>query len=235
MDNKLVECFKLHKEYGNVVALDSVDLTLESGKIIGLAGPNSAGKTTLIKILQGLVQPDSGAVSVCGMTPCPRTKAMVSYMADRASFQDWMKVQDSIDLYTDFFADFDTDKAKDICSTLRLNPNDRIKTLSKGTKEKLQLMLVMSRRAKLYLMDEPLAGVDPAAREFIMQTILSDYHEDGTILISTHLITDVEKMLDETVFMNQGRIILHRSVDEIRETEGKSVDELFRDMFRYQI
>ncbi|MCF0151435.1 MAG: ABC transporter ATP-binding protein [Firmicutes bacterium] len=232
--NPIVTCTQLTKRFGSTVALDGLDLKLQRGKIIGLAGPNSAGKTTLIKTLEGLLQPTGGTVLVDGQKPGPYTKSVTSYMADRPSFADWMKVQDLMDIYSDFFADFDPVKAQEICNALKLERGSLIKTLSKGTKEKLQLMLVMSRKAQLYLLDEPLAGVDPAAREYIMKTIVAGYNEAGTVLISTHLITDVEKLLDQVVFLNRGRVILHRDTDEIRETEGRSVDELFRDMFRFE-
>lgn len=231
--NEIVTCRQLTKRYGKKLALDHMDLNLPNGKIIGLAGPNSAGKTTLIKTLAGLLQPTEGLALVDGELPGIYTKSITSYMWDKPAFNEQLRIHDLQDMYTDFFQDFDSAKAMDICRTLKLDPSSKIKTLSKGTKEKLQLMLVMSRRAKLYLLDEPLAGVDPAARDFIMKTIVSDYNEAGTVLISTHLITDVERLLDQVVFVNEGRVILHRDADEIRETEGKSVDELFRDMFRF--
>ena len=233
MTNEIVKCTALTRSFGRLKALDGLDLSLQRGRIVGLAAPNGAGKTTLIKILCGLLQPTSGEALIDGQRPGVETKAITAYMPDRPSFPEWMKVQDGIDLYADFYEDFDLNKANEICRTLQLDGNARIKTLSKGTKEKLQLMLVMSRRAQLYLLDEPIAGVDPAARDFILQTIVSGYNEKGTVLISTHLITDVEKLLDEVVFLREGQLVLHRSADEIRETEGKSIDELFREMFRF--
>ena len=235
MTNELVTCRALSRSFGSLKALDSLDLTLERGRIVGLAAPNGAGKTTLIKILAGLLQPTSGSALIDGHSPGVYTKSITAYMPDRPGFPEWMKVQDSIDLYTDFYKDFDLSKANEICRTLQIDPNARIKTLSKGTKEKLQLMLVMSRSAQLYLLDEPIAGVDPAARDFILQTIVAGYNESGTVLISTHLITDVEKLLDEVIFLRDGKLLLHRAADDIRETEGKSIDELFRDLFRFQI
>ncbi len=235
MTNELVTCSALSRSFGSLKALDSLDLTLERGRIVGLAAPNGAGKTTLIKILAGLLQPTSGSALIDGHSPGVYTKSITAYMPDRPGFPEWMKVQDSIDLYTDFYKDFDLSKANEICRTLQIDPNARIKTLSKGTKEKLQLMLVMSRSAQLYLLDEPIAGVDPAARDFILQTIVAGYNESGTVLISTHLITDVEKLLDEVIFLRDGKLLLHRAADDIRETEGKSIDELFRDLFRFQI
>ena len=216
-------------------ALDGVDLSLPSGRIVGLLGPNGSGKTTLIKILNGLLQPTSGEVRIAGNAPGVETKKIVSYLPDRGYFPDWMRVGDMIELFADFYADFDRAKADEMCRVLGLDKKLTIRTLSKGTREKMQLMLVMSRAAKLYLLDEPIAGVDPAAREFIMRTILTNYSEDGTVLISTHLILDVEQVLDEAVFLRQGQVVLHESVDSIRERTGGSVDALFRDMFRAQL
>lgn len=233
--NELVRCTNLCRYFENVRALDGVDLSLSSGKIVGLLGPNGSGKTTLIKILNGLLQPTSGEARVAGNVPGIETKKIVSYLPDRGYFPDWMRVGDMIDLFSDFYADFDRAKADDMCRVLGLDKKLPIKTLSKGTREKMQLMLVMSRAAKLYLLDEPIAGVDPAAREFILRTILTNYSEDGTVLISTHLILDVEQVLDECVFLRQGQVVLHESVDSIRERTGGSVDQLFRDMFRAQI
>ena len=232
MATELVKCMNLTRYFGPVKALDGVDLTLESGKIVGLLGPNGSGKTTLIKILNGLLQPTGGTVLVNGNQPGPLTKELISYLPDRGYFPDWMKVGDMIDLFGDFYDDFDRVKAEDMCRALPLDLGLPIKTLSKGTKEKMQLMLVMSRNAQLYLLDEPIAGVDPAARDFIMQTILTNYNETGSVLISTHLISDVEQVLDEAVFLQQGRVVLQESVDSIRERTGKSVDDLFREMFR---
>ena len=233
--NELARCTNLCRNFENVRALDGVDLSLSSGRIVGLLGPNGSGKTTLIKILNGLLQPSSGEARVAGNIPGVETKQIVSYLPDRGYFPEWMRVGDMIDLFADFYADFDRAKADEMCRVLSLDEKLRIKTLSKGTREKMQLMLVMSRAAKLYLLDEPIAGVDPAAREFILRTILTNYSEDGTVLISTHLILDVEQVLDEAVFLRQGQVVLHESVDSIRERTGGSVDQLFRDMFRAQI
>ena len=234
MNNALVQCTGLSKVYGPVRALDNVELSLYSGKIVGLLGPNGSGKTTLIKLLNGLLQPTAGSVTIDGMAPGPGTKTLISYLPDRDYFADWMKISDMMDIFSDFYGDFDREKALDMCRVLGLKPSSRIKNLSKGTREKMQLMLVMSRRAKLYLLDEPIAGVDPAARDFILRTILTNYNEEGTVLISTHLISDVEQVLDEAVFLQNGRVILHKSVDDIREEHHKSVDALFREMFRAQ-
>lgn len=232
--NELVRCTALCRNFETVRALDGVNLSLPSGRIVGLLGPNGSGKTTLIKILNGLLQPTSGEVRIAGSAPGVETKKLVSYLPDRGYFPDWMRVGDMIELFADFYADFDRAKADEMCRVLGLDQKLAIKTLSKGTREKMQLMLVMSRAAKLYLLDEPIAGVDPAAREFILRTILTNYSEDGTVLISTHLILDVEQVLDEAVFLRQGQVVLHESVDSIRERTGGSVDQLFRDMFRTQ-
>ena len=232
--NELVRCTNLSRSFGEVRALDNVNLSLPGGRIVGLLGPNGSGKTTLIKILNGLLQPSAGEVRIAGNAPGVETKKIVSYLPDRGYFPEWMRVGDMIELFADFYADFDRVKAAEMCRVLGLDEKLPIKTLSKGTREKMQLMLVMSRAAKLYLLDEPIAGVDPAAREFIMRTILTNYSEDGTVLISTHLILDVEQVLDEAVFLRQGELVLHESVDSIRERTGGSVDQLFRDMFRAQ-
>ena len=233
--NELVRCTNLSRSFGEVRALDNVNLSLPGGRIVGLLGPNGSGKTTLIKILNGLLQPSAGEVRIAGNAPGVETKKIVSYLPDRGYFPEWMRVGDMIELFADFYADFDRVKAAEMCRVLGLDEKLPIKTLSKGTREKMQLMLVMSRAAKLYLLDEPIAGVDPAAREFIMRTILTNYSEDGTVLISTHLILDVEQVLDEAVFLQQGRVVLHEAVDSIRERTGESVDALFREMFRAQL
>ena len=234
MATELVSCRGLCRYFGEIKALDNVDLTLEPGKIVGLLGPNGSGKTTLIKILNGLLQPTAGTVEILGAAPGPDSKAQISFLPDRGYFPEWMCVRDMIDLFSDFYADFDRAKATEMCRALGLEQGQKIKTLSKGTREKMQLMLVMSRKAKLYLLDEPIAGVDPAAREFIMHTILTNYNEEGTVLISTHLLTDVEQVLDEAVFLQNGKVVLHEGVDSIRERTGQSVDALFREMFRAQ-
>ena len=232
MEESLIYCQALTKDFSGLKALDCVDLNIGRGKIVGLLGPNGSGKTTFIKILNGLLCPSSGVVKVDGAAPGVYTKQIISYLPDRMYFADWMKVSDMIDLFADFYSDFDRVKAEDMCRALGVQQNTRIKTLSKGTKEKVQLMLVMSRMAQLYLLDEPIAGVDPAARDFILNTILTNYNEKGTVLISTHLISDIEKVLDEVIFLQNGHIVRHSTVDEIRESEGKSVDALFREIFK---
>ena len=232
MDEMLIRLHGLTKIYGSQRALDGVDLELGRGKIVGLLGPNGSGKTTMIKLLCGLLRPTAGEVLIAGALPGPYTKSIISYLPDRMYFADWMKTSDLVDFFTDFYADFDRKKAAEMFSALNIRPGDRIKTMSKGTKEKVQLVLVMSRRAQLYLLDEPIAGVDPAARDFILSTILTNYNESGTVLISTHLIADVERVLDEAVFLQNGHVVRHDTVDHIRELEGKSVDQLFREIFR---
>lgn len=231
-DELLVTCTALTKRYGSKAALSGVNLQLKRGRIVGLLGPNGSGKTTLIKLLCGLIQPTEGDIAIGGMPVGPATKAMVSYLPDRMYFADWMKASDLLDLFNDFYADFDRNKAAAMCQSLGVVPSQRIKTMSKGTKEKVQLVLVMARKASLYLLDEPIAGVDPAARDYILNTILTNYNEEGSVVISTHLISDIEKVLDEAVFLKEGQVVLHDSVDAIREREGKSVDALFREVFR---
>lgn len=226
-------CSGLTKRFGRKEALKDVSIRLESGKIIGLLGPNGSGKTTLIKLINGLLQPDSGTVLIGGHEPGVSSKSMISYLPDRMYFADWMRVKDMVKLFDDFYQDFRKETAIGMLNQLGIRLDDRMKTLSKGTKEKVQLVLVMSRQAKLYILDEPIGGVDPAARDFILQTILSNYSEDASVLISTHLISDVEKVLDEVIFLKEGCMVRQDSVDHIRETEGKSVDQLFRTIFAY--
>ena len=230
----LIRCCGLVKSFGAKRALDGVELEIGRGRIVGLLGPNGSGKTTLIKLLCGLLQPSAGFLMIDGREPGVHTKGITSYLPDRMYFADWMCSRDLVDLFADFYSDFDRKKATEMCSTLGIGPRDRIKSMSKGTKEKLQLALVMSRAAQLYLLDEPIAGVDPAARDFILSTILTNYNENGTVLISTHLISDVERTLDEAVFLKSGHVVRHEAVDELREREGKSVDALFREIFRAQ-
>lgn len=232
MSDILIQCRDVRKSYGKKEALRGLNLQLESGKIVGLLGPNGSGKTTLLKILNGLLRPEQGTVLVDGEAPGTYTKSVISYLPDKPYFAGWMKVDDLFDLFEDFYKDFDRARAEKMCQVLQIDTGLRMKTLSKGTKEKVQLILVMSRRAKLYLLDEPIAGVDPAARDFILTTILNNYNPDGTVLISTHLISDVERVLDEVVFIQDGQVVRQELVDDIREKEGKSVDELFREVFR---
>ena len=230
--SSLLNISNLTKRYGSFTALSNVNLNLESGHIIGLLGPNGSGKTTLIKLICGLLQPTSGSISVGGFPVGKESKSLISYLPDQTYLNKWMNVNEIIEYFGDFYKDFDKSRAYDMLAKLNINPNDKLKTMSKGTKEKVQLILVMSRRAKLYVLDEPIAGVDPAARDYILNTIISNYTSDASILISTHLISDVEKVLDEVIFLKQGQITLHSSVDDIRVKEGKSVDSLFREVFR---
>lgn len=232
MENALIKCESLFKAYGANHALNGINLEVGSGRIVGLLGPNGSGKTTLIKILCGLLKETSGLVAVDGTYPGAYTKSIISYLPDKMYFADWMRASDMLDLFQDFYADFDRKKAEAMCVALGIQMNQRIKAMSKGTKEKMQLVLVMSRKTKVYLLDEPIAGVDPAARDFILNTILTNYNEDGTVVISTHLITDIEQVLDEVIFLQNGTIVRHDTVDNIREREGKSVDAVFRDVFR---
>ncbi len=234
MSEMLIESWGLCKSYGRKAALSGVDLSVGRGRIVGLLGPNGSGKTTLIKLLCGLLQPTAGRLAVAGQEIGPETKALISYLPDRMYFAGWMRAVDLLDLFRDFYPDFDYEKAVAMCHSLGVEPGHRLKTMSKGTKEKVQLALVMARKAQLYLLDEPIAGVDPAARDFILHTILTNYNEEGTVLISTHLIADIEKVLDEAIFLKEGKVMLHETVDNIREREGKSVDALFRDIFRAQ-
>ena len=230
-NNPLVVCSGLTKTYGSFTALDHLDLTLERGRFIGLLGPNGSGKTTTIKLLNGLLQPTAGTVTIDGMQPGRGTHSIVSYLPDRACLDENMKVADIIDFFSDFYRDFDRVKATEMLNTLNLPSLSRLKALSKGNREKVQLILTMSRRAQLYILDEPIAGVDPAARDYILNTILANYSEDASVLLSTHLIADIERVLDEVVFIKEGSMVLHEGVDTIREEHGKSVDMLFREVF----
>ena len=230
--NPILECKDLTKRYGNKTALDQISFSLMPGKIIGLLGPNGSGKTTLIKLLNGLLVPTEGHIFIDGLTPGVETKKFVSYLPERTYLNSWMRVCDIIDYFQDFYEDFDKARAYDMLKRLNINPSDRLRTMSKGTKEKVQLILVMSRRARLYCLDEPIAGVDPAARDYILSTIIQNYDETATIIISTHLISDVENILDDVVFIQNGHIRMVDSVENIRFNQGKSVDALFREVFK---
>ncbi|SCH70750.1 ABC-type transporter ATP-binding protein EcsA [uncultured Clostridium sp.] len=230
--NELLTCTGLIKQYGSKTALDNLNLTLPRGRIIGLLGPNGSGKTTLIKLINGLLSPSAGHIYINGVEPSPETKKVVSYLPERTYFNSWMKVRDILDFFCDFYTDFRRNRAEDMLQRLDIDPTARLSTMSKGTKEKVQLIMVMSRDADLYCLDEPIGGVDPAARDYILQTIISNYSENASVLISTHLISDIENVLDDVIFIQNGHIRLHTSVDAIREQEGKSVDALFREVFR---
>lgn len=227
-----IVCEKLCKSYAGAQALRDVDLHLPAGRIVGLLGPNGSGKTTLIKILAGLLCPTSGQATICGEPIGVSTKARVSYLPDKMYYAGWMRASDLMELFSDFYADFRRDRAEAMCRALGIDLSAKVKSMSKGTKEKLQLILVMCRQASVYLLDEPIAGVDPAAREFILQTILTNYSPESTVLISTHLIADVEPVLDEAVFLKDGSVVIYDAVDNIRTREGKSLDAVFRDVFR---
>ena len=233
MDNVL-QVVGLTKYYGKVVspALNNLFLELPKGKIVGLLGPNGSGKTTLLKLIAGLLTTNAGEIRVCGTPVGPETKMLVSYLPDRTYLSNNQKISQQLDFFQDFYSDFDRQRAETMLANLGIDPNVKFGTLSKGNREKVQLVLVMSRRAKLYLLDEPIGGVDPAARDYILQTIVSNYDPEATVIISTHLIADVEPVLDEFVFIHQGRLVQSGSVDAAREATGKSLDELFREVFR---
>lgn len=231
--SELLKCTGLTKKYGDVVALDNINLTLESGKIIGLLGPNGSGKTTLIKLINGLLTPDSGELTINGNHPGVETKKEVAYLPDNIYLNKWMTVKQIVNFFSDFYDDFRPELAYEMLEKLGIAPTHKLKTLSKGNKEKVCLILTMSRGAKLYVLDEPIAGVDPAARDYVISTIINNYNPDATVLISTHLISDIEQVLDEAIFIQNGQITLHKTVESIREENGKSVDELFREVFRW--
>ncbi|MDY2699600.1 MAG: ABC transporter ATP-binding protein [Lachnospiraceae bacterium] len=229
---ELVEIRNLTKIYEKKkVALDHLNLTIGRGKIIGLLGPNGSGKTTMIKLLNGLLVASEGEVLINGKAPGPESKSIVSYLPERTYFQNSMKVKELIAYFSDFYQDFRPERAKQMLAGLNISEDARLKTLSKGTREKVQLIMVMSRNAQLYILDEPIAGVDPAARDYILKTIITNYNENATVIISTHLISDIERVLDEVIFIRDGRLILQETVEEIREKKGKSVDAYFREVF----
>ncbi len=230
--SNLLECRNLSKYFGPTKALNDVSLSIGRGRIVGLLGPNASGKSTLIKICNGLLTPSSGEIRIAGFSPGIESKKIVSYLPERNYLNDWMKVSDIIAFFSDFYSDFSREKAYDMLNKLNIHAEHRLKTMSKGTKEKVQLILVMSRSAQLYLLDEPIGGVDPAARDYILDTIIRNYNEDATVILSTHLISDIEKVLDDIIFIKEGQIVLQKTVDEIREETGKSVDSLFREVFK---
>ena len=228
----IMECRDLTKRFGCRTAVDHVNLSIAGGHIIGLLGPNGSGKTTLIKMMNGLLTPTEGSILLHGQPVGIESKRHISYLPDHTYLNMNQRVSDVISFFKDFYTDFDPARACDMLEKLQISPQDRLKTMSKGTKEKVQLILVMSRAAKLYLLDEPIGGVDPAARDYILETIIGNYCEDAAVMISTHLISDVEKVLDDVIFIASGRIALTSSVDDIREEQGKSVDTLFREVFK---
>ncbi|MDF2840865.1 MAG: ABC-type multidrug transport system, ATPase component [Clostridia bacterium] len=230
--SSILTCNNLSKSFGNKQALKNINLNIERGRIIGLLGPNGSGKSTFIKLCNDLLKPTSGELQIMGNIPGVETKKVVSYLPEQTYLNDWMKVSEMVQMFQDFYQDFNREKAYDMLKRLNISPTERLKTLSKGTKEKVQLILVMSREAQLYLLDEPIGGVDPAARDYILDTILGNYQENATIIISTHLISDIEKILDDIIFLKDGQVVLTKSVDEIRDENGKSVDSLFREVFK---
>ena len=231
--SEMVKIETLVKKYGGKTALNGLSLSLESGRIVGLLGPNGSGKTTLIKILNGLLVPDHGTVLINGNKPGIETKKEVAYLPDNSYLNSYMTVTQIVDFFCDFYEDFRPELAYDMFKRLGIEPKTKLKSLSKGNKEKVCLILTMSRKAKLYVLDEPIAGVDPAARDYVIQTIINNYNPEATVLISTHLIADIEQILDEVVFIKDGKIVLHKTLDEIRDESGKSVDDLFREVFRW--
>lgn len=228
----ILECENLTKKYGSFTALNNLNLKIDSGKIVGLLGPNGSGKSTLIKLASGLLSPTEGKILIDGKEIGVETKSMVSYLPERTYLSSGMKVTDAIKFFKDFYLDFHEERAEEMIKNLHIDPNKTLGTMSKGTREKVQLILVMSRAAKLYLLDEPIGGVDPAARDYILDTIINNYESEATIILSTHLISDIERILDEVIFIKNGDFILQSNVDDIRENEGKGVDALFREVFR---
>nr|WP_325211564.1 ABC transporter ATP-binding protein [uncultured Oscillibacter sp.] len=228
----VLECKGLTKRFGRTTALDEVSLTIEPGRIVGLLGPNGSGKTTLIKLANGLLTPDGGYIAVCGGAPGRESHSLVSYLPERTAIPTWMTARQLLDFYGDFYRDFRREAAEEMLEHLGIQPAQAVKQMSKGTREKVQLIMVMSRAAKLYLLDEPIGGVDPATRDYILSTIIGNYNPEAAVVISTHLIADVEKVLDEVIFISQGRVALQSTVDDIREEKGMSVDALFREVFK---
>lgn len=229
--SELVKIEGLTKVYTNKRALNSINLVIPEGKIVGLLGPNGSGKSTMIKLINGLLEPTSGSIMIKGNKPGIETKKIVSYLPERTYLNDWMNVQEILDFFADFYIDFNMNRAIEMLANLKISLSQKLKTMSKGTKEKVQLILVMAREADLYILDEPIGGVDPAARDYIIKTIINNYSEKSSIIIATHLIQEIESICDEVVFLSQGNIILQGNVDEIREEKGKSIDALFREVF----
>lgn len=228
----LVEFKNLSKNYGTKQALVDVNITFEKGKIYGLLGPNGSGKTTMIKIINDLLQPSGGEILVNGKEPGIESKKIISYLPERTYLNMNMKVSELIQFFKDFYDDFDEEKATKLLEKLKINKTDKLKNMSKGTKEKVQLIMVMSRKAELYILDEPIGGVDPASRDYILDTILTNFNEGASIIICTHLIADIEKILDQVIFINQGKIVLNEDADTIRNKRQTTIDKLFREEFK---
>lgn len=228
----VLECKDLTKKYITKTALKEINISVPKGAIVGLLGPNGSGKTTLLKLAAGLLKPTSGEISVCGLKPGAESKLIAAYQPDRVYLNDWMTVKDLVQMMADFYPNFNKDKAFDMLKSLKIEAGDKLKSLSKGTKEKVQLILTMSREVPLYMLDEPIGGVDPAARDYILNTIISNYSENATVIISTHLISDIESVLNYVLFLKEGNIIRQGDVDDIREEKGMSIDQLFREEFR---
>ena len=228
---ELLRLEQVTKLYADKQALNAIDLVIPEGKIVGLLGPNGSGKSTMIKLINGLLEPTAGSITIKGNKPGVETKKIISYLPERTYLNSWMKVQDLLDFFSDFYSDFNMNRAIEMLANLKIDLGQKLKTMSKGTKEKVQLILVMSREADLYILDEPIGGVDPAARDYIIKTIIKNYSETSTIVIATHLIQEIENICDEVVFLSQGKIVLQGNVDEIRQEKGKSIDALFREVF----
>ena len=229
---QLLQFRHVTKKYKNKVAIDDLTLNLPAGKIIGLLGPNGSGKTPLIKLINGLLQPNSGEIVIDGYRPSVDTKKIISYLPDTSYLTEEMKIKDALSFFEDFYQDFSREKAERLLDDLDLDPNERLRNLSKGNKEKTQLVLVMSRQAKLYILDEPIGGVDPAARDYILRTIINNYSKEASVIISTHLIADIEPILDEVLFLKNGKVILQGNIDDIREEYSESIDSLFREKYK---
>ncbi|MBQ8868263.1 MAG: ABC transporter ATP-binding protein [Oscillospiraceae bacterium] len=231
--SEILRCNSLTKKFGNLVAVNNLTLSIESGKIVGLLGPNGSGKTTLIKMINGLLVQDSGTIEICGNKPGVETKKIVAYLPDNIFLNNWMRVEQIVEMFADFYLDFRKELAFNMLERLGVDRKRKLKTLSKGNKEKVSLILVMSRNAMLYVLDEPIAGVDPATRDYIISTIINNYNPEASVIISTHLISDIEEVLDDVIFIRQGSLILHKSADEIRSETGNSIDSLFREAFKW--
>lgn len=228
----LVKCTNLTKKFDNKTILNNINLTIKPNKIIGLLGKNGTGKTTLIKLINDLLTPTSGKILINGKKPGPESKKIISYLPERTYLDKSMTIKETLTFFSDFYQDFNINKAKKLLKDLDLNKEQKLSKMSKGMLEKLTLILVMSRKAQLYILDEPLGGVDPATREYILNTILTNFNENASIIISTHLIEDIEKILDEVIFIDKGKIILNSPTDKLREKENQSIDEIFRRYFK---